>query len=89
MADQDLASAAADALPDGGDPGGDDSLVPMHRIQFLGVARDQLEDPPELGAKVKYLVTGTVIEKGRQLRKDGEVRFIVKVDTEEVEPAEI
>jgi len=64
-------------------------LVPTAHVKFTGMSGSALDTPPDLGDVQEYLVRARCIGVGTELRKDGEVREIRRMEVENVDFREI
>jgi hypothetical protein len=60
-------------------------LIESAHIKFAGMSASALNEPAELGDVQEFTVRARCIGTGVELRKDGEVRHVRKMDVQEVE----
>lgn len=63
--------------------------IPAAHVKFTGMSGSALTDPAGLGDTQTFTVTARCIGTGNELRKDGEVRQVRRMEVVEVEFGEI
>lgn len=66
-------------------PADQTELTPAAHVKFTGMSGSALEEPAELGDIQEFTVRGKCVGTGVELRKDGEVRHIRKMEVQEIE----
>lgn len=65
------------------------AAVPAAHVKFTGMSGSALSDPAQLGDHQTFVVTAVCVGSGKELRKDGEVREVRKMEVVDVEFGEI
>ena len=66
-------------------PAEQQEIVPAAHVKFTGMSGSALDTPADLGDEQVFTVTARCVGVGSELRKDGEVRQIRRMEVVEVE----